>query len=196
MAKKKIVSMLLVGMMLVSMFSTAVFATENNTMLLNEEQLADLSDQTLIAEEITTVQIPLELDEIKQMKSELDELGISYTISGNRAVAIVNVTTRIHYDNELYFSIIAQCQTTLLQKITGFIKWKYKTTGAYSTPRTISVNFKDSFGVPRYTLTCLKYTGKKLPSGTKIIADFNVDVDATKEISGGIVSRTVTATIP
>lgn len=196
MAKKKVVSIFLICMMLVSMFSTTAFAAETDTILFNNEQIADLSDQTVIAEEITTVEIPLELDELEQMKSELDESGIPYTINGNRAVAIVNVSTRIHYDDQLYFSIIAQCKTTLLQKITGSIKWKHKTTGAYSKPQTIRVNFKDSFGVPRYTLTCVKYTGKKFSSGTKISADFNVDVDATKEISGGVVSRTVTGTVP
>ena len=100
------------------------------------------------------------------------------------------------YPNELYFSIIAQCRTTLLQKITGSIVWKYKTTGSYSKTKTISVNYQDDFGIPKYTLTCLKYTGKTFASGTTISADFNIDVDATGEISGGVVSRTVTGIVP
>lgn len=93
-------------------------------------------------------------------------------------------------------SFIAQCRTTLLQKITGSIVWKYKTTGSYSKTKTISVNYQDDFGIPKYTLTCLKYTGKTFASGTTISADFNIDVDATGEISGGVVSRTVTGIVP
>lgn len=93
-------------------------------------------------------------------------------------------------------SNIAQCRTTLLQKITGSIVWKYKTTGSYSKTKTISVNYQDDFGIPKYTLTCLKYTGKTFASGTTISADFNIDVDATGEISGGVVSRTVTGIVP
>lgn len=94
------------------------------------------------------------------------------------------------------FSITAQCELLLLQKITGSIVWKYKTTGSYSTPRTISINYKNSFGIPAYTMTCFKYTGKTFSSGTAIKADFNIDVDASGEIFGGAVSRTISAVIP
>ena len=66
----------------------------------------------------------------------------------------------------------------------------------------LSLRRKYGFGLnPRYiewrvSKTCLKYTGKTFASGTTISADFNIDVDATGEISGGVVSRTVTGIVP
>lgn len=162
----------------------------------SDEDVAMSAEQGIIASETFEIPVSLSLDELDEMKSELEECGIPYTVQGNRAIATVNVTTNIHYVDELYFSIIAQCRTTLLQKITGSIVWKYKTTGSYSKTKTISVNYQDDFGIPKYTLTCLKYTGKTFASGTTISADFNIDVDATGEISGGVVSRTVTGIVP
>ena len=185
MIRKRLVSLFLAVVMLCSLSMTAFAASD--------EDVAMSAEQGIIASETFEIPVSLSLDELDEMKSELEECGIPYTVQGNRAIATVNVTTNIHYVDELYFSIIAQCRTTLLQKITGSIVWKYKTTGSYSKTKTISVNYQDDFGIPKYTLTCLKYTGKTFASGTTISADFNIDVDATGEISGGVVSRTVTA---
>ena len=177
MIRKRLVSLFLAVVMLCSLSMTAFAASD--------EDVAMSAEQGIIASETFEIPVSLSLDELDEMKSELEECGIPYTVQGNRAIATVNVTTNIHYVDELYFSIIAQCRTTLLQKITGSIVWKYKTTGSYSKTKTISVNYQDDFGIPKYTLTCLKYTGKTFASGTTISADFNIDVDATGEISGG-----------
>lgn len=67
---------------------------------------------------------------------------------------------------------------------------------SFSAPVTTSVNYQDDFGIPKYTLTCIMYTYRQYVSGTQISADFNIDIDATNEVSGGAVSRTVTAVIP
>mgnify|MGYP007045655653 FL=1 len=188
MIRKRLVSLFLAVVMLCSLSMTAFAASD--------EDVAMSAEQGIIASETFEIPVSLSLDELDEMKSELEECGIPYTVQGNRAIATVNVTTNIHYVDELYFSIIAQCRTTLLQKITGSIVWKYKTTGSYSKTKTISVNYQDDFGIPKYTLTCLKYTGKTIASGTTISADFNIDVDATGEISGGVESRTVTGIVP
>lgn len=188
MIRKRLVSLFLAVVMLCSLSMTAFAASD--------EDVAMSAEQGIIASETFEIPVSLSLDELDEMKSELEECGIPYTVQGNRAIATVNVTTNIHYVDELYFSIIAQCRTTLLQKITGSIVWKYKTTGSYSKTKTISVNYQDDFGIPKYTLTCLKYTGKTFASGTTISADFNIDVDATGEISGGVVSRTATGIVP
>ena len=184
MIRKRLVSLFLAVVMLCSLSMTAFAASD--------EDVAMSAEQGIIASETFEIPVSLSLDELDEMKSELEECGIPYTVQGNRAIATVNVTTNIHYVDELYFSIIAQCRTTLLQKITGSIVWKYKTTGSYSKTKTISVNYQDDFGIPKYTLTCLKYTGKTFASGTTISADFNIDVDATGEISGGVVSVSYT----
>lgn len=188
MIKKRLISMFLAVVMLLS-FSMMAFAASDNEAAMGVEQ-------GLIASETFNIPVNLSLDELDEMKSELEDDGIPYTVQENRAIAIVNVTANINYVDELYFSIVAQCRTTLLQKITGSIVWKYKTTGSYTTPSTIKVNYQDDFGIPRYTLTCIKYTGKTFASGTTISADFSIDVDATGEISGGAVSRTVSGIIP
>lgn len=188
MLKKRICSLVLaVSMILVIPFSSSA---EVNSKVNYDE------NQGIIATETFKVPVSLNLSEFEEMKSELDEYDIPYSIQGSRAVATVDVSTYIHYVDELYFSITAQCSTTLLQKITGSIVWKYKTTGSYSSNKTISVNYKDDFGIPKYTLTCIKYTGKTFSSGTKISAAFNLDIDAVAEISGGAVSRTVTGRVP
>nr|CRY94501.1 hypothetical protein [uncultured prokaryote] len=189
MVKRRMLSLFLALVVLLSIPMTA-FA-------MSYEDSSANAEQGIIAEETFSIPVTLSLEELECMQTELEEWNIPYSIQDSRAVAIVDVSTRIHYVDELYFSIIAQCSTTLLQKITGSIVWKYKTTGAYSTKKTITVDYSDSFGIPKYTLTCLKYTGKTFASGTTISADFNIDVDAaTGEISGGVVSRTVTGVVP
>lgn len=152
----------------------------------------------VIASEDMLVPVHLNLDELEQMKSELAAYGIQYTVTGTKSIVYVNVSTKIHYVNELYFSVTAQCSEVLLQRITGSIGWRYKnpSSNIYTRVRTISVAYEDDFGIPKYTLLCLKYTGNQFDTGTKISADFNLDVDATGEISGGAVSRTVTGTVP
>lgn len=187
--KKRLCSMLLALVMLFSL-STTAFASGV------DEGTPPNVDSSIIASEEFSVPISLSLEEFEELKPGLEKYNIPYSIQGTRAIAVVDVSTTINYDKSLYFCIVAQCETTLLQKITGSISWKYKTTGSYSTPKKITVNYQDDFGIPRYTLTCIKYTGKTFKSGTTISADFNIDIDATNEVSGGAVSRTVTGVIP
>ena len=139
MIRKRLVSLFLAVVMLCSLSMTAFAASD--------EDVAMSAEQGIIASETFEIPVSLSLDELDEMKSELEECGIPYTVQGNRAIATVNVTTNIHYVDELYFSIIAQCRTTLLQKITGSIVWKYKTTGSYSKTKTISVNYQDDLGI-------------------------------------------------
>lgn len=195
--KKRLVSIVLLLAIAASLTGT-VFANQNtenhySTSILNEGISNDV-----IASETAQIPVRISLSEMSQLQPQLEKYGISYTIGEDRAIAYVNVSTRIHYDRSLYFSVIAQCPSVLLQRITGIIKWKYKrpTMSSFSAPVTISVNYQDDFGIPKYTLTCIMYTYRQYVSGTQISADFNIDIDATNEVSGGAVSRTVTAVIP
>lgn len=204
--KKKIFSLIVLCSLLITLLpakSYAVDTNENpqNIVLTEEDKTTDenldsLSNENLIASETVEVPISLSLSEFNEIKPELDEYNTPYSVQGSRAIVRVNVTTNIHYVRQLYFSITAHCSKTLLTKITGSITWKYQTSKGYSKANKIYINYKDSFGIPKYTLTCIKYTGKTFSSGKKIRADFNLNIEATGKVSGGTVSRTVTGTIP
>lgn len=164
--------------------------------IITDKNSDSLPNENIIATETIEVPISLDLSEFNEIKPELDKYNTPYSVQGSRAVVRVNVTTNIHYVRQLYFSITAHCSKTLLTKITGSITWKYQTSNGYSKANKIYINYKDSFGIPKYTLTCIKYTGKTFSSGKKIRADFNLNIEATGKVSGGTISRTVTGTIP
>lgn len=204
--KKKIISLIFLCSLLVTLIPVKSFAVNTCTspqnidsseiQIITDKNSDSLSNENLIASETVEVPISLSLSEFNEIKPELDKYNTPYSVQGSRAIVRVNVTTNIHYVRQLYFSITAHCSKTLLTKITSSITWKYQTSKGYSKANKIYINYKDSFGIPKYTLTCIKYTGKTFSSGKKIRADFNLNIEATGKVSGGTVSRTVTGTIP
>lgn len=204
--KKKIISLIFLCSLLVTLIPVKSFAVNTCTspqnidsseiQIITDKNSDSLPNENIIATETIEVPISLDLSEFNEIKPELDKYNTPYSVQGSRAVVRVNVTTNIHYVRQLYFSITAHCSKTLLTKITGSITWKYQTSNGYSKANKIYINYKDSFGIPKYTLTCIKYTGKTFSSGKKIRADFNLNIEATGKVSGGTISRTVTGTIP
>ena len=204
--KKKIISLIFLCSLLVTLIPVKSFAVNTCTspqnidsseiQIITDKNSDSLPNENIIATETIEVPISLDLSEFNEIKPELDKYNTPYSVQGSRAVVRVNVTTNIHYVRQLYFSITAHCSKTLLTKITGSITWKYQTSNGYSKANKIYINYKDSFGIPKYTLTCIKYTGKTFYTGKKIRADFNLNIEATGKVSGGTISRTVTGTIP
>lgn len=86
MIRKRLVSLFLAVVMLCSLSMTAFAASD--------EDVAMSAEQGIIASETFEIPVSLSLDELDEMKSELEECGIPYTVQGNRAIATVNVTTK------------------------------------------------------------------------------------------------------
>lgn len=97
MIRKRLVSLFLAVVMLCSLSMTAFAASD--------EDVAMSAEQGIIASETFEIPVSLSLDELDEMKSELEECGIPYTVQGNRAIATVNVTTNIHYVDEFTFPL-------------------------------------------------------------------------------------------
>ena len=99
MIRKRLVSLFLAVVMLCSLSMTAFAASD--------EDVAMSAEQGIIASETFEIPVSLSLDELDEMKSELEECGIPYTVQGNRAIATVNVTTNIHYVDTLQILLVA-----------------------------------------------------------------------------------------
>lgn len=112
MLRKRSISLLLTIILLLSL-SIAAFAA-------SEELPAASAKQGILSSESFDTAVYLSLDELAEIKSELDECEIPYTIQGNRAVAMVNVTTNIHYANELYFFHYSTVRIASAAKNNGF----------------------------------------------------------------------------
>lgn len=100
MIRKRLVSLFLAVVMLCSLSMTAFAASD--------EDVAMSAEQGIIASETFEIPVSLSLDELDEMKSELEECGIPYTVQGNRAIATVNVTTNIPIQKKIRCTVKAQ----------------------------------------------------------------------------------------